>query len=113
MTDREREDGRMKITIGQRLRSQVDATELVVVRPVPHELDLRCGGAELIDFGRQPAPEPALVPVPEAPPAKLGKRYTDPSGTLELLITKAGGGALTLDGQPLIERQAKPLPASD
>jgi hypothetical protein len=103
----------MRITVGQRLRSQVDATELVVVRAMPDELDLRCGGAELIDFGQEPATDPGLAAVPAAPAPKLGKRYTDPSGTLELLVTKAGSGVLTLAGQPLVEREAKPLPASD
>ena len=103
----------MKINIGQRLRSQVDATELIVVRATPDDVDLRCGGAELIELGQEPAGDPDLARVPTGPPVKLGKRYTDPSGTLELLVTKTGGGVLTLAGQPLPERGAKRLPASD
>lgn len=103
----------MKITVGQRLRSQVDATELIVVRALPDDLDLRCGGAQLIELGQEPATEPELVRVSDAPTAQLGKRYTDPSGTLELLVTKAGGCALTIGAQPLVQRATKPLPASD
>jgi hypothetical protein len=103
----------MKITVGQRLRSQVDATELVVVKAVADDVDLRCGGAALVELGEEAAAEPDLVAVPAAPSPKLGKRYADPPGTLELLVTKAGGGVLTVAGDPLVEREAKPMPASD
>lgn len=103
----------MKIAIGQRLRSQVDATELIVVRCTPGDLDVRCGGAKLIGFDEEPEPDPDLIVVPIAPLPRLGKRYTDPNGGLEVLVTKAGDGVLTLDGEPLLECATRPLPASD
>jgi hypothetical protein len=43
----------------------------------------------------------------------LGKRYVDEAGTIEVLCTKPGDGALALDGQPLEVKSAKPLPSSD
>ena len=95
------------------MRSQVDATELMVVRTVPGEIDLRCGGAPLIDASEAPADNPELTAVPDAPGPRLGKRYTDPAGTLELLVIKAGAGVLAVGGDALVIRSAKPLPASD
>ena len=46
-------------------------------------------------------------------PTQLGKRYTDESGELELLCTKAGEGALSLGDTILAIKAAKPLPSSD
>jgi hypothetical protein len=43
----------------------------------------------------------------------LGKRYADDDLGLELLCTRAGTGALTVDGRPLLLKGAKPLPSSD
>ena len=43
----------------------------------------------------------------------LGKRYADDDLGLELLCTRAGTGALTVDGRPLLVKGAKPLPSSD
>lgn len=42
-----------------------------------------------------------------------GKRYTDEAETFELLCTKAGKGSLSLAGEPLVLKAAKPLPSSD
>jgi hypothetical protein len=44
---------------------------------------------------------------------KMGKRYTDAAGTLELLCIKPGAGSLSVDGVALQHKDAKPLPASD
>ena len=45
--------------------------------------------------------------------ALMGKRYTDAADSVEILCTKPGPGALSLDGQPLEVKSAKALPASD
>jgi hypothetical protein len=44
---------------------------------------------------------------------KIGKRYVDAAGTIELLCVKAGQGSLSIAGQALKVKDAKPLPASD
>jgi hypothetical protein len=95
----------MHIKTGQRLRSQVDPTEVIVVR-------LRCGGAEMIDV--KAVADPALTAkTGSGEPAVLGKRYTDGSGDLEILATKGGSHAITVGLEPLRLKEAKPLPSSD
>ncbi|GAY07619.1 hypothetical protein [Pseudonocardia sp. N23] len=49
----------------------------------------------------------------DGPGLLLGKRYTDESRTLEVLVTKAGAGPLSVGGAVLTVKAAKPLPASD
>jgi hypothetical protein len=44
---------------------------------------------------------------------QMGKRFADPESGIEVLATKGGEGALSLDGQPLALKDAKPLPSSD
>jgi hypothetical protein len=102
----------MQIKTGARFRSQVCETELIVVRPPPGDIDLSCGGHLLIDLSGEPAAGLSLKDGADTGTA-LGKRYTDATGQLEVLVTKAGRGTLTIDGQPLVVKQAKPLPASD
>jgi len=102
----------MQITTGARFRSQVCETELIVVRPLPGEIDLTCGGHPLVGLTAEPAAGLSLKEGADTG-SGLGKRYTDESGQLELLVTKAGKGTLALGGEPLSLKQAKPLPASD
>jgi hypothetical protein len=102
----------MQLKTGARYRSQVCDTEFIVVRPLPGDIDLTCGGHPAIDIKAEPALELTLEQGEEGG-SQLGKRYTDASGKLEVLITKAGKGTLALQGQPLALKEAKPLPASD
>src|SRR4051794_2890093 len=102
----------MQLKTGGRYRSQVDDTTFIVVRPLPGDLDLTCGGHPVIDIKSTPDESLSLEPGADGGSA-LGKRYTDESGKLEVLITKAGKGTLALQGQPLAMKEAKPLPASD
>jgi hypothetical protein len=102
----------MQIKTGSRYRSQVCATEFIVVRPLPVDIDLTCGGHPVIDLKAEPAPGLWLKAGADTGSA-LGKRYTDVSGELELLVTKPGQGTLALGGEPLMLKTAKPLPASD
>lgn len=103
----------MKLKPGTRLRSQVDGTEVIVVRSPADDLELACGGQPMIDVAA--APEPGLVPVGDpAEGTQLGKRYTlDGDAAIELLVTKPGKYGLSIDGTPLAIKEAKPLPASD
>ena len=102
----------MQLKTGGRYRSQVCDTEFIVVRPLPGDVELTCGGHAAIDIKATPDGEHALVPGADGGSA-LGKRYTDVSGKLEVLITKAGQGTLALQGESLQLKEAKPLPASD
>jgi hypothetical protein len=98
---------------GARLRSQVCATEVIVVRPASGDVTLTCGGVPMIDIKEQPAGGVALDPA-LATGTLLGKRYTlADDATFEVLVTKAGDGTLANGTTPLVVKEAKPLPASD
>ena len=103
----------MKFKPGTRLRSQVDATEVIVVRSSVDDIELACGGQPMIDGAA--APEPGLAPAGDlADGTQLGKRYTlGGDAAIELLVTKPGKYGLSIDGTPLAIKEAKPLPASD
>jgi hypothetical protein len=101
-----------ELKTGGRYRSQVCDTEFIVVRPLPGDIDLTCGGHPVIDIKAEPDPGGVLQTGADGG-SQLGKRYTDLSGRLEVLVTKAGNGSLALEGEPLALKDAKPLPASD
>jgi hypothetical protein len=103
----------VKLKPGTRLRSQVDGTEVIVVRSPADDLELACGGQPMIDVAAEP--EPGLAPAGDpAEGTQLGKRYTlGGDAAIELLVTKPGKYGLSIDGTPLAIKEAKPLPASD
>jgi hypothetical protein len=100
----------MELTIGQRLRSQVCPTEVIVVKPAA--VALTCGGPPMIPLGDTPADglsaDPSL-----SDGNQLGKRYTSVGEELEVLVTKPGTGTIADGTSPLVLKQAKALPASD
>ena len=97
---------------GTRLRSAVCTTEVMVIQAPGDDLDVRCGGAALIDFTAKP--EAGAAPAPNAAGGtQLGKRYVNAAGDLELLCTKPGPGTLALGDAALTIKGAKPLPSSD
>lgn len=101
---------------GTRLRSPVWDTEVVavvvVVKAPAETFDLRCGGHPMVDIGGE-RPSGLSVEPRFAAASLIGKRYTDPTGELEALCTKAGTSALSLAGEILELEDAKPLPSSD
>jgi hypothetical protein len=103
----------MKLKPGTRLRSQVDTTEVIVVRSGNGEPLVACGGHPMIDV--QATPGTGIAPAGEpGEGTRLGKRYTAAEDAgLELLVTKPGNWSLTVDGVPVVLKEAKPLPASD
>jgi hypothetical protein len=102
----------MILRSGQKLHSAVCDAQVVVVRAPATEVDVGCGGAPLLEEGREAAGAATLdTSLGDGP--QLGKRYADDDAGLELLCTRGGTGALTLDGRPLALKGAKPLPASD
>ncbi len=93
---------------GKKLKSTACDTEVMVVRGA--DVVLECGGAPMTE--ERPAEKAALNPA-FAEGTKIGKRYTDAAGSIELLCTKAGQGSLSVGGVALQTKEAKPLPSSD
>ena len=102
----------MELRPGQKLHSAVCAAQVVVVKAPSGAVELGCGGAPLLDDGQEADASASLDPSLGDGPL-LGKRYADDDLGLELLCTRAGTGALTVDGRPLLVKGAKPLPSSD
>jgi len=101
----------MRLRTGARLRSQVCATEVIVLRAPAEDVELTCGGHPMVDRS-----DPATVPggpITDAPGTRLGKRYTREAADVELLVTAAGDGALCIGQEPLRVKEATPLPSSD
>ncbi|WP_338179890.1 hypothetical protein [Jatrophihabitans sp.] len=101
----------MHIKVGERLRSAVDTTEIVIIRAEPGDVALTCGGQAMV------APD-ASVPVGSPVSGQdtgtaLGKRYTTVDAAIEVLCTKAGQGSLSVDGVAMTLKQPRGLPASD
>jgi hypothetical protein len=100
----------MRLSPGQTWTSAVDDTAVIVVRGQDGEVDLACGGVAMTSDKTAEK----VAPVGDVDGAALlGKRYVDSADRLELLCTKAGAHALTVDGAPLEIKTARPLPASD
>jgi hypothetical protein len=101
-----------QIKPGARFRSAVCDVEVIVIKAQTPELDLRCGGREMLAVGAERdagnTPEPGFDSG-----TQLGKRYTDESGALELLCTKGGPSSLSVGEVILQIKDAKPLPSSD
>lgn len=105
-------EGSMELRPGQKLHSAVCGAQVVVVKAPANPVEVGCGGWPLLDEGQDPEGEPALdASLGEGP--LMGKRYADEELGLELLCTRPGEGALTVDGRPLLVKGAKPLPSSD
>ena len=102
----------MQIKAGVRLHSAVCATEVIVVKAPADEVDLRCGGHALLAHGVA-SPEGLAADAAFSEGTKMGKRYSDAGGTLELLCTKPGVGSLSLGSEPILVKDAKALPSSD
>jgi hypothetical protein len=100
----------MNLRPGEQLASTVCTTRVVVVRaPADARPLITCGGAPMVPAASsQPSPSAGTDAV-----TLIGKRYVDANGTLELLCTSSGTGALSCDGVPMTLKSAKPLPASD
>ena len=93
---------------GTKLKSAVCDTEVMVIRG--GDVVVECGGAPLVE--ERPAVRGAVTPA-FADGTKIGKRYVDAAGTVELLCVKPGQGSLSIGGVALKLKEAKPLPSSD
>ena len=101
----------MELKAGTRLASITCDTQVVVVKAPGGDVDVRCGGESMVPLGEESARKD--LDADEAEGTLAGKRYTNDDASIELLCTKAGQGALSVDGQRLSLKDAKPLPSSD
>jgi hypothetical protein len=101
----------MMLKPGLRLKSQVGATEVVVIKG-SGDHELACGGVPLVDLDATVDGTAAIAAEFDGS-TLLGKRYTDADGTVEVLCAKPGPGVLSFDGVALEIKSAKALPASD
>ena len=102
----------MKLRPGQKLHSAVCDAQVVVVKAPPARSRSAAGAHPLLDDGQEADGAAALDPSLGEAPCSASATPTTSSG-LELLCTRAGTGALTVDGRPLLIKGAKPLPSSD
>lgn len=100
----------MRLTPGARLRSQTCTTEVIVIRGGDLAAELSCGGRPMVPAAG--AAQPVAEPAPGLDQGTLlGKRYG--GDALELLVTKAGSGSLSVGEEILAPLQARSLPSSD
>ena len=93
---------------GTRLKSAVCDTEVMVIRC--GDGVIQCGGSAMVEPKTETVGEPSAD---HAGGTLMGKRYVDAAGAYELLCVKPGKGSLSVDGEVLVTKDAKPLPASD
>ena len=93
---------------GTKLKSAVCDTEVMVIKG--SGMVVECGGKPMADT----KPEaPSDMDAAFAEGTKVGKRYVNADGTVELLCVKAGKGSLSINGNALHIKDSKPLPSSD
>jgi len=102
----------MELKPGSRWKSAVCTAEVVVVRPIPGDVALECGGHPMI-AASETAAAGLTLSADHSNGVATGKRYVDVDTNLELLGAKAGQGSLSVGGKPLTLKEAKALPASD
>lgn len=98
------------LVTGQRLKSAVCGTEIMVISAPDGELELSCGGAPMAEGadGNGGSVDPNF-----AGGTTIGKRYVNEDGALELLCVKPGEGSLAADGAELKIKESKKLPKTD
>lgn len=102
----------MQLKPGQRLRSQVCDTQVIIVHPADTDVALKCGGSLMVDLDADVQPGSAPLAGLDSG-NEMGKRYVTEDGPLEVLVTKAGAGTLAVGDDPLQTKEVKPLPSSD
>ena len=97
------------LAAGDRLKSVVCTTEIMVIVAPDGDVNLCCGGAPMsAGDGGDAALDPGF-----ADGAVIGKRYANADGSLEVLCVKAGAGSLAVGGDVLAVKDAKKLPKTD
>ena len=101
----------MQLKVGAKLRSTTCTSEMIVVRAPGADVDLRCGGHAVVLATDTDTKNELSADASGG--TQTGKRYADDELGLEILVTKAGQGSLSIGSTPLELKQAKALPSSD
>jgi hypothetical protein len=102
----------VQLRAGLQLESVVSPARVIVIRAQKDDVEVCCGGTAMVTLtgttgnGESPSADGSDGPV-------LGKRYAHEELGLEFLCTRAGAGELTVNGDPLVLKEPKPLPSSD
>ena len=102
----------VQLKAGDRFKSAVCDTQVVVVRAPADPVDLEIGGHAALAMDAE-APAGAALDPAHANGTQAGKRYADEALGIEVLVTKPGAGSISIGGEPLGLKEAKPLPSSD
>lgn len=102
----------MELKPGSRWKSAVCDTEVALVKAAPGAHSLECGGHPMVGI-KEEKPAGLTISANLASGTQLGKRYVETASTIEVLCTKAGAGALSIDGNAMEIKDAKALPSSD
>jgi len=102
----------VQLKAGDRFKSAVCDTQVVVVCAPADPVDLEVGGHAVLALDAD-APAGAALDPAHSGGTQAGKRYADETIGIEVLVTKPGAGSLSIAGEPLGLKEAKPLPSSD
>jgi hypothetical protein len=102
----------VQLRAGMHLVSVVSPASVIILRAPKNDVEVCCGGVAMLT-AENITPEIELPAASNGSGLILGKRYAHESFDLECLCTRAGGGELTVNGEPLSLKDAKPLPPSD
>lgn len=94
------------LSTGQRIKSSVCSTEVMVITAPNGALNLTCGGVAMGD-------STGSIQADHAEGSVIGKRYINGDGSLELLCVVPGDGSLAVDGERLKIKESKKLPKTD
>ncbi|MCY4655271.1 MAG: hypothetical protein OXC80_00480 [Gammaproteobacteria bacterium] len=96
----------VKLSTGQRIKSGVCNTEVMVISAPDADVVLTCGGVPMGNGAGDLNPD-------HSDGTTIGKRYVNEDGSLELLCVKPGDGSLAVDGELLRLKESKKLPKTD
>lgn len=97
---------------GARLFSAVCNGEMITVKAPADEIELTIGGVPPVASAAERDGSTSAAEGHDGGIA-MGKRYVDEADTIELLCTKPGDGVPAVNGEILVLKEAKALPASD
>jgi hypothetical protein len=102
----------VQLRAGMQLESVASSARIIILRAQEADVEVYCGGVAMV-AAENVKGEGASLSADDGNGPVLGKRYAHEALGLEVLCTRAGAGELTVKGEPLLLKEAKPLPSSD